>query len=174
MKRFSAKKITIAALSIALVCISTAIIHIPIPLGYMHLGNICILLCSYLFPWDIGLLAGGVGSALSDLLTGYPQWVLPTLIIKGIMGYAGSKITHAGKTPARMLSARTFIGALVSIVIMIAGYTIAGGIMYGSVATGLAQVPGLTTEGIIGIIGFYILGFVMEKCHVSKFISEGV
>ena len=90
------------------------------------------------------------------------------------MGYAGSKITHAGKTPARMLSARTFIGALVSIVIMIAGYTIAGGIMYGSVATGLAQVPGLTTEGIIGIIGFYILGFVMEKCHVSKFISEGV
>ena len=46
--------------------------------------------------------------------------------------------------------------------------------MYGSVATGLAQVPGLTTEGIIGIIGFYILGFVMEKCHVSKFISEGV
>ena len=125
-------------------------------------------------PWDIGLLAGGVGSALSDLLTGYPQWVLPTLIIKGIMGYAGSKITHAGKTPARMLSARTFIGALVSIVIMIAGYTIAGGIMYGSVATGLAQVPGLTTEGIIGIIGFYILGFVMEKCHVSKFISEGV
>ncbi|MEJ8744477.1 ECF transporter S component [Mediterraneibacter sp. HCN-7094] len=174
MKRFSAKKITSAALSIALVCISTAIIHIPIPLGYMHLGNICILLYSYLFPWDIGLLAGGVGSALSDLLTGYPQWVLPTLIIKGIMGYAGSKITHAGKTPARMLSARTFIGALVSIVIMIAGYTIAGGIMYGSVATGLAQVPGLTTEGIIGIIGFYILGFVMEKCHVSKFISEGV
>ena len=85
MKRFSAKKITIASLSIALVCISTAIIHIPIPLGYMHLGNICILLCSYLFPWDIGLLAGGVGSALSDLLTGYPQWVLPTLIIKGIM-----------------------------------------------------------------------------------------
>ena len=174
MKRFSAKKLTSAALAIALVCISTAIIHIPIPLGYMHLGNICILLCSYLFTWDIGLLAGGVGSALSDLLTGYPQWVLPTLIIKGIMGYAGSKITHAGKTPARMLSARTFIGALVSIVIMIAGYTIAGGIMYGSVATGLAQVPGLTTEGIIGIIGFYILGFVMEKCHVSKFISEGV
>ena len=80
MKRFSAKKLTSAALAIALVCISTAIIHIPIPLGYMHLGNICILLCSYLFPWDIGLLAGGVGSALSDLLTGYPQWVLPTLI----------------------------------------------------------------------------------------------
>ena len=105
---------------------------------------------------------------------GYPQWVLPTLIIKGIMGYAGSKVTHAGKTPARMLSARTFIGAVVSIVIMIAGYTIAGGIMYGSVATGLAQVPGLTTEGIIGIIGFYVLGFVMEKCHASKFISEGV
>ena len=90
------------------------------------------------------------------------------------MGYAGSKITHAGKTPTCMKSPRTFIGALVSIAIMIVGYTIAGGIMYGSAATGLAQVPGLTTEGIIGIIGFYILGFIMEKYHVQKLLSEGV
>ena len=85
---------------------------------------------------------------------------------------ASQKVTEALKGSLSTVGNRTkSVKAKES---LIAGYTIAGGIMYGSVATGLAQVPGLTTEGIIGIIGFYILGFVMEKCHVSKFISEGV
>ena len=81
-----AKKITWNGLGIALVCISTMAIQIPIPLGYCHLGNCMILLISFLFPWQTGLLAGGVGSALADLLTGFPQWILPTLIIKKYHG----------------------------------------------------------------------------------------
>ena len=88
MKKMDAKQITLAALAIAVVCVSTMVIQIPIPLGYMHLGNCCILLFGVFFSRAIGTLAGGVGSCLADLLSGYPQWILPTLIIKGIMGYA--------------------------------------------------------------------------------------
>ena len=44
MKKMDAKQITLAALAIAVVCVSTMVIQIPIPLGYMHLGNCCILL----------------------------------------------------------------------------------------------------------------------------------
>ena len=43
MKKMDAKQITLAALAIAVVCVSTMVIQIPIPLGYMHLGNCCIL-----------------------------------------------------------------------------------------------------------------------------------
>lgn len=174
MKSYSVKKITTTALAISLVCVSTVIIHIPIPLGYMHLGNICILLCSYLFPGEIGLLAGGVGSALADLLTGYPQWILPTLMIKGMMGFVGSKMIHCGKKQPNMQSSRTLSGVIASIVIMIAGYTIAGSIMYGSVTTGIAQIPGLAIEGILGIIGFYAFGLVIEKSHIGKILSEEI
>lgn len=39
MKKMDAKQITLAALAIAVVCVSTMVIQIPIPLGYMHLGN---------------------------------------------------------------------------------------------------------------------------------------
>lgn len=88
MKQMNAKQITLAALAMALVCVSTMMIQIPIPLGYMHLGNCCILLFGVFFSKTIGTLAGGVGSCMADLLSGYPQWILPTLIIKGIMGYA--------------------------------------------------------------------------------------
>lgn len=174
MKTFSAKKITITALAIAIVCIATAVIQIPIPLGYMHFGNICILLCSFLFPWDIGLLAGGIGSAMSDLFTGYPQWIFPTLLIKGLMGFAASKIAHSGKQPVSIRSARTLLASITAILIMIAGYTVAGTILYGNVITGLAQIPGLTLEGIIGIIGFYAIGYALEKCHVQRILHEGV
>ena len=88
---WTAKKLAINALAIALVCVSTMVIQIPIPLGYMHLGNCCILLVSVYFGNMTGMLAGGIGSCLADLLSGYTQWIIPTLIIKGIMGLVIAK-----------------------------------------------------------------------------------
>ena len=57
---WTAKKLAINALAIALVCVSTMVIQIPIPLGYMHLGNCCILLVSVYFGNMTGMLAGGM------------------------------------------------------------------------------------------------------------------
>lgn len=68
---WTAKKLAVDALAIALVCVSTMVIQIPIPLGYMHLGNCCILLVSVYFGNMTGMLAGGIGSCLADLLSGY-------------------------------------------------------------------------------------------------------
>lgn len=171
MNTFSAKKLTLTALAIALVCVTTAYTHIPIPLGYMHLGNVCILLCSFLFPAEIGLLAGGVGSALSDLLTGFPQWIIPTLIIKSLMGYAVSKIAHNKTGSARMLTVRTAVAAVTGILIMIAGYFIAGILLYDGVAASLPQIPGLSLEGILGIAGFYLIGIALEKAKIQRYLS---
>lgn len=119
MKENTAKYVTVNALAIALVCIATMAIQIPIPLGYMHLGNTCILLVAVLFGQTTGLLAGGIGSALADLLTGYTQWVLPTLIIKSIMGFAIVAIAHRNGTGFHMVNIRTFLGSAAGIVIMI-------------------------------------------------------
>ena len=54
---WTAKKLAINALAIALVCVSTMVIQIPIPLGYMHLGNCCILLVSVYFGNMTGMQA---------------------------------------------------------------------------------------------------------------------
>ena len=48
------------------------LIQIPIPLGYAHLGDSVILITAYLFGPVVGALAGGIGSAMADILTGYP------------------------------------------------------------------------------------------------------
>ena len=38
------------------------------------------------------LVAGGLGSALADLLTGYAHWAPWTLVIKGIEGWIAAAI----------------------------------------------------------------------------------
>ena len=68
----SIRRLTVAALGTALVCVCTRAIQIPIPLGYAHLGDFAILLFAVYFgPW-VGALSAGVGSALADLLS-YPE-----------------------------------------------------------------------------------------------------
>ena len=170
MKENTAKFVTINALSISLVCVSTMAIQIPIPLGYMHLGNTCILLTAALFGPTTGLLAGGIGSALADLLTGYTQWVLPTLLIKSIMGFAIGYLAWGKEKKLHMASVRTLIASIAGVAVMIAGYTIAGAVMNGSIYTGLMQVPGLTLEGIIGMAIFYVIGFVLERANVFRLL----
>lgn len=172
MRQNTAKYVSTNALAIALVCISTMVIQIPIPLGYMHLGNTCILLAAVLFGPTTGFLAGGIGSAMADLLTGYTQWVLPTLIIKSFMGFVIGFIAYKnGKTP-KTLSIQTFLASAAGIIIMVAGYTIAGAIMNGSIYTGLAQMPGLTFEGILGMGIFFVLSTALEKANIYKLIRS--
>lgn len=83
----SIRKIVINGLMIALVFIGTFAIRIPVPFtqGYIHAGDSMIFLAAILFGWKTGALAGGLGSALADAM-GYPHWIIPTLIIKALMG----------------------------------------------------------------------------------------
>lgn len=174
MRQHTVKFMTIDALLIALVCVSTMMIQIPIPLGYMHLGNTCILLAGVMFGPVPGLLAGGIGSALADLLTGYTQWVIPTLLIKGVMGFAIGYLANKTGAAMKMSSVKTFIGSLAGIVIMIFGYFIGGSILYGSIYTGAMQIPGLTLEGILGMVIFYVIGFALEKAKVPVILRERI
>ena len=161
------RRLTLAALGAALVCVATSIIKFPIPLGYAHLGNCMILLFAvYCDPW-IGAFAGGVGSALSDLL-GYPEWTIPTLIIKTLMGLFIALIAKKKGGSAKLRSLRTFLAVLVGIVTMVVGYFVAGSILYGSIITGAAQIPGLTIEGVVGIVLFYVIAAALEATGLTK------
>lgn len=76
------------ALMTAIVFITTSIIKIPIPFtgGYIHAGDVSIFIAGILLGPVHGAIAAGIGSAMADFLGGYAQWVIPTLIVKSIMG----------------------------------------------------------------------------------------
>lgn len=73
----------------AFVFITTFIIKIPIPFtnGYIHAGDMCIFISGILLGPLGGAFAAGVGSMFADVLGGYVHWAIPTLIIKGVMGF---------------------------------------------------------------------------------------
>lgn len=155
----------------ALVCVSTLFFKIPIPLGYAHLGNGIIFLASYFLGNPGGILCAGMGSALADMLGGWYSWMLPTLIIKSIMGGVVSKITYTNTKKPKLTNKKTFFALLTGSIVMVFGYFLAGTILYGSLASGIAQLPGLAGEAVVGIILFYLLGTGLEKAGISKLIN---
>ncbi len=83
------KPITIAitATFTALTFVATLIsFSLPLSHGYFNLGEVVVYIAALSFgPW-VGAFAGGIGSMLSDMTLGYPQWAPWTFIIKGIEG----------------------------------------------------------------------------------------
>ncbi len=62
-------------------------IYVPATRGFFNVGDSVVFLGALLFGPIIGAFAGGVGSALADLLLGYPFYAPATLIIKGVEGF---------------------------------------------------------------------------------------
>ncbi|MCS7172622.1 MAG: ECF transporter S component [Armatimonadetes bacterium] len=82
------RHLTLGGLSVALVAVATLVIRIPVPAtqGYINLGETMVYLTALLLGPVSGAVAGGVGSALADLLAGYTAFAPFTLVIKGIEG----------------------------------------------------------------------------------------
>ena len=124
------KEICLRGLMIALVTVSTMVLQIPVSAtnGYIHLGDSMILLISVFFGWRYGMVAGGVGAALADLLSGYAHWAPFTLIIKGVMGLLVGKIAHYTPAEKHFFGLRNLAGSVVGIVWMIIGYYFGGAV----------------------------------------------
>lgn len=140
-----ARQITLLGLMMAAICIGTMSITIPMPStgGFVNIGDSVIFMTSILFGPAAGLIAGGIGSALADLLLGYGHWAPFTLVIKGLEGLAVGLIMKNSLSKSRMV-ASTFVGAS----LMVTGYLFAGAFMEGSMLVALESVPGNIFQGI--------------------------
>lgn len=159
---FTTQELVFTALMTALVFVATYLPHIPIPLGYAHLGDAVIFLLALLVPRRSALLAACIGSALADLLGGFALWVVPTLIIKFVMAEIVCRIGRRGAALAPRIS---IIAALfLSSLWMAVAYTLAGAILYASLSAALASSPGLLMEGVVNsIIAFLLLPMLRER-----------
>lgn len=163
------KKVCMTGLFMALICVATLFFKVSIPGGYAHLGNGFIFLAAALLGNVGGMIAAGVGSALADLLGGFYMWILPTLIIKCIMGFVVAFIA-----PKRfsVKSPRALAAVIVGTAEMVAGYFIAGIFIMDTVAASTTQIPGLVAEDIVGMAVFYFVGFAIEKSKTAELIQS--
>lgn len=82
------KTIVFSALMAALTTAATMVIHIPSAFGgYIHLGDGLVLLSGLLLGPVAGAAAGGIGSMMADVLSGYALYAPATLIIKALAAF---------------------------------------------------------------------------------------
>ena len=143
------KKIAFAGVFAAFVFIATQI-RIPTAIGYINLGDGVILIGAFLFG-PMAFFPAAIGSALSDLLAGYAQYIIPTFIIKGLMGgLSGALLRKASPSVIRKI----LVGLLAE-VIMIAGYFVFESLpfMYGPAAAAGSLLFNLI-QGIAAVVIF--------------------
>lgn len=146
------KKLILAALFAALSCVATMSIRIPTPGtgGYIHPGDAVVILSGVILGPVWGMFAGGIGSALSDLLGGYFIYVPITLVIKGLVAMtAGLIYQHIGKTQTSRYAA-VVLGGIADIILVAGGYFICEYFIYGSGAA--ASIPANIVQGIGGLV----------------------
>lgn len=156
--------LTAAAVCAALVFLATSFTKVPIPLGYAHLGDAVIFLTALYLPRRYACAAAAIGSALADLLGGFPIWILPTLLIKFGMAYI---VSYIAGFHWRIFSARIVIAFLLSSLWLTVGYVAAGAILYASLSLGLASAPGLLMEGAVNTAAALLVGAVLSRVHFN-------
>ena len=163
----STKKLCAMGLLVALTCVATMIIQIPIPAtqGYVNIGDSIVLISAIFFGPQVGL-----GSGLADLLSGYPQWAIATFIIKGIEGLVAGMIAHKYSVNKNFVNVYTILASVVAMVIMVVGYFLGGSVLEG-VSASIGSVPSNAMQAVASLIIFFVLGFALYKAKIYKYFD---
>ncbi len=155
----STRQLTAGALATALVAAATLAIRIPVPAtqGYINLGETVIYLTALLLGPVHGLVAGGLGSALADLVGGYVQFAPFTLVIKGVegalAGYLFWQVLGGSSLSGPAWAARALASCAVAGVWMVAGYYVAEAFLLGlGPHAAASEVPGNIFQVVSGLV----------------------
>lgn len=163
MKTNSLQRMTLTALFAAVICLMTAyLFHIPLATGgYIHLGDAFIYFAACFLPMPYAATAAGVGSGLADLLSGAPQWVPFTVVIKALM------VTVFTSKTDRIVGTRNVIGSFAAGVLCTAGYYLAEVILYGNWLAPFFTMWGALVQSGGAVLLFVVGGLLLDKAQVK-------
>jgi energy-coupling factor transport system substrate-specific component len=119
MRDLEIRQIVLTGVMIALVAVFTLAVRVPFALtqGYFNFSDVGVFLAGFAFgPW-VGLVAGGVGTALADVVGGYPMYAPLTLVAHGVEGLIAGAVARRDQRVWRMI-----LGWALGAAAMLAGY----------------------------------------------------
>lgn len=151
------KSLAITAICLVLVYVFTAVVNIRLPFapngGLVHLGNVPLFVAAILFGKRTGMIAGGIGMGLFDLLSGWTLWGPFTLVIVGCMGFVVGAITEKRKSMGFIV-----LALIAACAIKIVGYYFAEVVIYGNWVVPFTSIPGnLIQIGVAAVITLIII-----------------
>ena len=149
----------------ALTTIATMIIKVPTfgTNGYVNIGDSMVLLSAWLMANPYGAVAAGLGSALADLLSGYPAYIPGTAIIKFLMAFAAAGIYKRSRGMNLPPAVGYVLSSLVAELIMIAGYFLYESTILGYGSGAIASLGSNAVQGIVCMILGNALIHVLQR-----------
>lgn len=169
------KKLVVSALMATLTTVATMVIHIPTFNGYIHLGDGMVLLSGILLGPLAGAAAGGIGSMMADLLSGYAFYAPATLLIKALAAFFGGYLYRRflrshNKAQFRILPFLT-AGILCSFIVT-GGYFIFELIVYGRSAA-MINIPFNLVQNLFSlIVAGALLPFLLQIHEIRSLSLE--
>ncbi len=170
-----AMRIAMAAVLTAITAVFTLAVRVPVAptRGYINLGDVAIYFTAFTFGPVTALIAGGLGTAIADLLAGYAQWAPISFVNHGVQGLAAGLIIQSriGKrneaVPGKfdpLTITGVVIAGIVGTVIMVGLYFLAGGFMVGFPAA-LVEVPGNIIQNVAGVLLGTLLALSVYRAY---------
>ncbi len=147
--RLTPAMIGLLAVLIALVAVFTLVPRVPVPAtgGYANLSSVAITFTGLVFGPFVGAVAGGIGTAIADLLGGFLPFAPLSLIAHGLEGFLIGFLGRGQRSVWRMLLA-WLIGSLA----MMAVYFVGESLFLTGPAAALAEVPFNAFQAALGAI----------------------
>ena len=128
--------------------------------GYFNLSDVMITFSSLIFgPW-VGMITGGVGTALADLYVGFAPFAPLSFIAHGTEGFLIGWLGRGQRSVGRMILA-WFVGSVAMVTI----YFVGEGLFYTGWAPAVGEVPVNVIQALFGgIIGIPLV-FAVRKAY---------
>lgn len=168
MGNTATKKIVLTALFMALTVIATLFIRLPLPLGYVNLGDAFVLLSVFILGPLYGSIAAGCGSALADLF-GYITYAPGTLIIKPAMALTAYYVYKFLLKISKKDILAEIIGGIVGAMVMAFGYFLYEMLFFETAAVAIVNVPWNLLQGGIGVA---LSATVMQIFRTTKILEK--
>ena len=169
MKLSSTQKIVFTAFFTALIIVATLFIRIPLPLGYVNLGDAFIFLAVFLLGPVYGTIAAGAGSAFADLI-GYPLYAPGTLIIKALMALICFFIYKLITKFTKRAIIAEIIAGIMGTLIMAFGYFFYEILFFETAGVAIVNVPWNILQGAVGTTLAVIIMWILKATKlVDKF-----
>lgn len=173
-KSQNTKKVILAALMSALICVLTMFPKLPIPMvngGYIHLGDALIIVAAFLLnPW-YAALAAGIGSCLADLFSGYALYAPATFIIKAVIALLASVMFAFLKRKQSVSYINLLLISLLAELVMVLGYFLFETLLYGAKAALVAAPFNFAQAAAGALAGVTIIKIINSNKTLKNLLS---
>lgn len=171
MKKIPTIKLVMTALFMALTFVATTFIRVPLPTGYANLGDALVLLSVFILGPFWGAIAGGVGSALADLL-GWITYAPGTLIIKTVMAIVAYYVYISLKKATKKQILAEIVAGIVGAIIMAVGYFVYETIFFVTAAVAIVSLPYNLIQGALGVTVAVMVMRVVVATKLNEKLNE--